>query len=737
MNWKKIGLLSLGTATMIMNFGCSSNNLKQIEMQQAYTLVQGGNYWEIYQKYADEGDAEAQARLAYLYITNYYSSDLIYKYASLAAKQNHPLGLYCMGIYHNFWNNDHDDDHITESYYLRAIELGYDHALLALAELYSTLREVGESPLYNSEKAEIYYKKALEKKVPLTESRYSNFLYKQQRYDEILAIEEQGEDYFSLLGAAFSYQNLPGKVNIAKALELAKKAQDMGRPNANFDIQGLFMGATCGGEIFYFAALEHIMWNGYDNYSLELMKYAVADEYTLSRCPEIAFEYARNLIQIDAHYDEAKKYLKIAADNNYKPAYLLLGLHYIYDEDLPNAIKYLSIAATVPEYKVKALEILAGIYHDTGNILARDMCNLYGFNLESTSGRNNVARKQLTTYGDDQSFAYSAALFALSSLEENNFADRMLAEIMQKDGEKLKKLAEESNGDALFALSVILKKNAPETPEYKQGDEYFKKAVELKHPIACYIMANMYSHGIEVEHDLKKAMDYYQISAEQGFLPATKNIVFLIWNYRNVFQMEWKEMQKWCEMCMEQGGIELAKHYADLALEYGNDTDLALSLYQNAIDQGDSNAMVGYATYLLEQNDIDNADNYFNMAANEGNYYALTLIGMTYSMMKNYRWAYINFVKSYMISPEENFNLEALAQCYRDGLGCEQSKDRFLTIANQALQLNSAPICLILGDAYYNGLAVEKDLKKAEEYYKIGSERGDKDCQKALKTLSF
>ena len=69
--------------------------------------------------------------------------------------------------------------------------------------------------------------------------------------------------------------------------------------------------------------------------------------------------------------------------------------------------------------------------------------------------------------------------------------------------------------------------------------------------------------------------------------------------------------------------------------------------------------------------------------------------------------------------------IHQLGCLYRDGNGLTQDYDKALELLLQAGELGCTPAYYSVGNAYYNGISVERDMKKATYYYELAAMGGD------------
>jgi TPR repeat protein len=203
--------------------------------------------------------------------------------------------------------------------------------------------------------------------------------------------------------------------------------------------------------------------------------------------------------------DEAIKFMMRAADKGYDYAQLEVGKMLKDKKDFTGAIKFLTMATLSDRTKFAAVEILSGLYHDLNDLKQKNHWSIYGQSIGLASCRNNLATEKLLT-GIDENIALAAAWSALSLLDDNKFGSDRFYEIMKRDYDRLRILADKGNGDALFALGVLGCLNEDKKhPNLAIGLELLERAVKQKDGNACNILGNIYRIGTLVPKNLKKS----------------------------------------------------------------------------------------------------------------------------------------------------------------------------------------------------------------------------------------
>lgn len=232
--------------------------------------------------------------------------------------------------------------------------------------------------------------------------------------------------------------------------------------------------------------------------------------------------------------------------------------------------------------------------------------------------------------------------------------------------------------------------------------EYYTRAAEQGHKWGQYNLGNMYYYGTGCKKDYKQAVYWNQKAADQGISKAynTLGICYEIGGYGiskdNTKAFEY--YKKSAEMGYSWGQYNLAKiYYSGIGCE--KDYTNAIVWFQKAANQNNPNAqnMLGmcYDNGYGVQKDARKAVEYYKKAAEQG-----------------YDYGQYN-----------------LANKYFTGNGCEKDSVKAAFWYEKAATQGLADAQHILAWAYFNGMLVNKDIKKALEWIEKAAQQGDAQVQ--------
>lgn len=672
--------------------------------------------FEIFKEYAGKGNPEAQAWLGRCYLQEIGTpSDInkAYEYFSKAAEKNNPWGLNGLAVMTQFGIGTTANLPAAIELYKKAAEQELPLAFSNLAQIYAN----EENGCYNPALAETYFKKAIEHKSPQGGNAYAKFLYEQKRYAEVVSLcQTMPDSTDAMILLADCFLNGRGTpVNISKATALAEKVLAANGP------------AEWSRDILLDASKEEVVFNGMNDRGRHLLKLAAEAGH-----PEAQFLYG-SILADAKDTDTALSFMLKSADSGFREAALKAGEMLAEKARFTEAIKYYMIASLEKENEKNAVVKLSDLYHTKLNQpKTGHFWDVRGMALDLNYCRNEIALKELFTDGDEH-FVRAAALFAEGVLQNNKFADQWLTNILKKEYDRLRLLADKNTPDALFALGVVGWMEEDKHPEATVGVELLQRAAELKHPVACRILGRMYLNGNpQIKKDLKKALDWFQKGAEYND-PQSARMASLMLFYEEIFKKTpAEEVKKAFERALELETFSVAFEYAQYMEQTVKDQKKAKELYELAAAHDDPRAMLRLHYLLFEtETEMDKAAAYLRKAIELQHAEANLRLGYLQDLVQEPRRAFICYLNSKINDENAEANFK-LAECLLNGYGCEVNHQAFLACAEKTYQDGHADVCYLLGTVYRDGKIGPKDSIKAKAYFKEGAKRGSAKCKNAL-----
>lgn len=650
-----IGGICVLAAVLLVCWGWKEYSA-ELELKNAVYLFENDDNkaLEVFEKYARNNNVEALKWLARWHLDNFNSKKL-YEVAQKLFEMKEPFGDYLMGLCHESVIGIKKDDKKAKEYYLIAAEKSVPEAYFMLAVSFE------KDPV----KIEEYLKKAISLGYEPAKFEYGNFLFKKKRYAEAVKMFETSNNYYSFCRLANCYSNGYGvKINIKKAVEYAEKALQSTRLKSVLPVFSRRIFDPAG--IIYEAGIEELVFNGETDFAEKCLELAAEYEHGA----DAEYEYAVLLGKKKEKTYKSIHYLKKAAAKGHIKANFLLGIFYKGEKKWNEAEKCFLQAMFSNKLHKRCVEELNELYLASDNFMKQKYIAAYGTELELTACRDTHASFVMRNSGD-KGLAEASALFTLSQLEGSKYASFVLETVFKGERKRLQRLAAAGNGDAMFALSEWLRKQPEGSDEHRKGCEYFENAVNQKHPIACYILANMYARGLGIEKNLQKAMKYYKISSEAGFKPATKNIIFLYYDKPELFSDAASEIDSVCEYALFQNVRDMDFHIASIYENVLKDTKTAEKFLRLGASRGYPPAMLVLYKKLKEKNPAE-AQKFLQQAIEAEDGTAYMIAGDLAKEANEPREAFMNYLYSYRSRKGDEIE-KRLSDCLLKGFGCEQN----------------------------------------------------------------
>jgi TPR repeat protein len=239
------------------------------------------------------------------------------------------------------------------------------------------------------------------------------------------------------------------------------------------------------------------------------------------------------------------------------------------------------------------------------------------------------------------------------------------------------KIAEKGLSLSLRGLGCLYRDGDGVERNIKKAKKRFKKAAEKGDAYSMRYLGCLYRDGDGVEKDIKKAIEYFERAAEKD----------------DAYSMRYLG-------CFYRDGDGVEK-----------DIKKAIEYFERAAEKGDAYSMHYLGCLYRDGDGVDSdykqAVKYFELAAEKGNDEAMDAL--------------------------ENMYLLRVTSRNEEKYGEWVDFNKVIGCFEKVAEKGYAYIMYRLGCMYKDGNGVEKDIKKAIEWFKKGAEKGDARCETALK----
>ncbi len=257
---------------------------------------------------------------------------------------------------------------------------------------------------------------------------------------------------------------------------------------------------------------------------------------------------------------------------------------------------------------------------------------------------------------------------------------------------------DDGNVECLNYYAERINETDPERGQklYEKWIGIYTASAEAGNADSALLLGQFYQTGLFLDADYTKALEYYQLAAENG---------------------------------NPQGDYYLGVLYCNE--DMGTDYEKAFDYFKKAADAGDADAMemiAGlYATGTVVDQDYLKALEYHQKAADAGNVEAMKKTARIYETGRGVDQDYAKALEYYQKAAESGYadGCNNLGLLYLNGKGVAPDDQKAYGYFEMGMNLGNAYSCGLIGWMYENGRGVEKDIELAKEWYKKGADGDD------------
>ena len=237
--------------------------------------------------------------------------------------------------------------------------------------------------------------------------------------------------------------------------------------------------------------------------------------------------------------------------------------------------------------------------------------------------------------------------------------------------------------------------------------------------------------------DTAKAVEWYRMSAEQGFPKAQRIYGFMHFNGIGV-TVDYQEAFKWCLAAAEQGDV-----YAQAKVAYmyykgigpTQNEEEAAKWFLKAAQQGDAESQnqvgIMYEEGKVFQQDNEEAIRWYRMAAEQGYTDGIYNLAIEYYKGKMVPKDYTEALKwvRQAIEKESEAAMNLLAIMYENGEGVPQSVEEAIKWYRKSVQYGDAYAASNMALNYYSGDKMTRNYDSAFYYANIAYERNEENLK--------
>lgn len=289
----------------------------------------------------------------------------------------------------------------------------------------------------------------------------------------------------------------------------------------------------------------------------------------------------------------------------------------------------------------------------------------------------------------------------------------------RKEAEKYIKMAADSGSDEAMLMYGMMSEGSSKNSE---ADKYYKLACERSKTPRAY---KTYMKFLNKQRKFNEADKYMLLAAEAGDDECLYGAALYHFVRRNT-----KECEKCLKKAVEKENSDAMHFYGSILVS--KNSEESLKLLKKAIDKGNVHAMYTYANYIYEGKfknvDKKEAFKYMKMAADNNVKEAVMKCAKMLSEGKYCTKNMGEALKYYKIAADRYNNPEAQftfgSACLVGYDGFKVDKKLGASYVKRAADQKLPDAVYKLGCIYKEGEGVEKDGKKAMEYFKKAADMG-------------
>ena len=566
------------------------------------------------------GYSSSMFSLGYGYYEGYYGDapdyDKSLEWYTKAAEQNHSVAMNNLGVgyYHGNFNGGTPDYAKAMEWYTAAADLNYALAMKNIGVNYENGSFNGGVPDYVTAKE--WYEKAAaldnaEAKFQLGYGYYYSEYGDAPDYDKALewylAAAEQGHSVaMNNLGVGYCNGNFNGGTpDYAKALEWYTAAAELNYALAMRNIAENYADGDFNGGIPNYAKAVEWYEKAAEQNDMESLV-ALAKLYLSGKIDKdgnVLFEVNRA---------EALRLLEKLEELGTEDTYVLAWLGWFYagnsevlEADYPKSVAYYEKAAALGD--AYSMHQLGSIYRD-GRLGEPDY---------------EMAEKW---YLDAAELGYSSSMFWLGyGYYEGYYGD---APDYDKSLEWYTKAAEQNDSSAMYNLGVGYENGRYNggVPDYAKAAEWYEKAAALGHENAIASLADLHldppydeNGGLLFETDVEKGLFYFDklINMELTSTYALRTVGWLYYDAYEGVEHDGKKAAEYYEEAANLGDVHAMNMLGYIYQEGGDKLDRAIWWLKEAVNRDHAESMIDLAQiymYNLDVEDLAEAEYWLNAA---------------------------------------------------------------------------------------------------------------------------
>lgn len=282
-----------------------------------------------------------------------------------------------------------------------------------------------------------------------------------------------------------------------------------------------------------------------------------------------------------------------------------------------------------------------------------------------------------------------------------------------------KKLAEQNNSDAIYALGHYYRINTDIPKNYEKAFECFSKLDKMGYIPGTHSLAYLYSQGLGVTKDIQKAIKYYEKASAKKFENSLKNLGYLYLDATDDIQDSEKGLYYIKEAAKLKNPSDAKVFLADVYLEYFPNTPLLFEAEKLLLEaEAENNPDVIESFAFLYNSNSYNFKNPLSNDEKEAYYYRKSVEKEAQKIQEDLKRK--RELLPYLLEQEKRGVTDCyirIAECYKPiNRVCPNTKN-YYEYLEKAANAGSERAMRETAIAYQKGFYFARDTRKAADWF--------------------
>lgn len=287
------------------------------------------------------------------------------------------------------------------------------------------------------------------------------------------------------------------------------------------------------------------------------------------------------------------------------------------------------------------------------------------------------------------------------------------------------KAAAQGHRSSIYNSGVHYSEGKGVKVDFVKAASYFERAAKMGHINAMIGLADLYKFG-EIERNDEKMLYWFQQAGEKGHIYAQESLAEYFLNNANS-----TEAIYWLEKLLKQKPDEVNELM--LAEQYSktNQFEKAQAIYSKYSETNNPASQALLGSYMIRQGKYDQAVNFYQKSANQGDSDAQYFLGKMYFDGLNVKQDFQKSFEFFLKSAKQGHTIAQLdvARAYLRGKGTNKDHKQAVKWLTEAEKTGNSDAQFMLGSAMLDGRGIQKNIKQGVQLLIKSAQQGNRDGQ--------